>query len=107
MEFKLYKCNVCGNVVLKAVDDTESLACCGEDMELLQADTVDAAKEKHVPEVEKNGEELSVVVGSVEHPMEEDHYITNIFVQQGDKVQVAYLKPGDAPKASFKIDFVM
>ncbi|NMB14114.1 MAG: desulfoferrodoxin, partial [Gallicola sp.] len=94
MELKIYHCKECGNVVVKAVDGTESLVCCGEEMELLNANTVDAAKEKHVPVVEKNGEELSVVVGSVEHPMEEEHYITNIFVQQGDKVQIAYLKPG-------------
>lgn len=104
MEFKVYHCEVCGNLMVKAVDGSEALVCCGEDMKLLEADTVDAAKEKHVPEVSRDGDVVNVVVGSVEHPMEEKHYITNIFAVQDGKVQIAYLKPGDAPKASFKVE---
>ena len=104
MEFKVYHCEQCGNLVVKAVDQTENLVCCGEDMKLLEADTVDAAKEKHVPAVERDGNKVSVQVGEVEHPMDDDHYITNIFVVQGEKVQIAYLKPGDAPKAEFTVD---
>lgn len=103
MEFKVYHCELCGNLVVKAVDNAGELVCCGQAMDLLEADTVDAAKEKHVPAIKREGNEVSVVVGEVEHPMTEEHYITNIFAVQGDKVQIAYLKAGQEPKATFTV----
>ena len=106
MEFKVYHCEECGNLMVKAVDGSEALVCCGQDMKLLEADTVDEAKEKHVPEVSIDGDVVNIVVGSVEHPMEDKHYITNIFAVQEGKAQIAYLKPGDEPKSSFKVEEV-
>lgn len=78
--------------------------CCGETLKELKAGTVDAAQEKHVPAVKRNGDKLEVVIGSVEHPMEEKHYIQMIAVVQGDKVQIAHLSPEDEPKACFRIE---
>ncbi len=101
---KFYHCEVCGNVVALLVDGKGELVCCGEPMVLLEADTVDAAKEKHVPEIKRDGNKIEVVVGSVEHPMEEKHYITFIAAVQGKKIQIAQLEPGDEPKASFEIE---
>lgn len=70
----------------------------------LEADVTDAAKEKHVPVVERDGNKISVQVGSVEHPMEEKHFIQDIVVVQGDRVQCAKLHPQEAPKAEFEIE---
>lgn len=102
-EFKLYKCLKCGNIALKVLDMGPALSCCGEEMVELTANTVDAATEKHVPEITREGNKIDVVVGSVLHPMEEKHWITVIFAVQGENVQMAVLNPGDEPKASFEI----
>ncbi len=100
---KYFHCEKCGNVVALLVEGGGELVCCGEPMVELKADTVDAAKEKHVPAVTREGNKIDVVVGSVEHPMQEKHYITFISAQQGDVLQIKQLKPGEAPKACFEI----
>jgi superoxide reductase len=73
-------------------------------MELLRENTVDAAKEKHVPVVEIVGDTIIVKVGSAEHPMEEKHYIEWIEVNTGDKSYRKFLKPGEKPEAVFKLE---
>lgn len=73
-------------------------------MTLMTENTVDAAKEKHVPVIEKTPEGIKVKVGSVAHPMEEKHYIEWIELVVGDEAYRHFLKPGDAPEALFKID---
>jgi len=73
--------------------------CCGEEMELLEANTTDAAQEKHVPVVIREGNQLTVTVGSVEHPMSEEHYIQFIALETENGFRVQYLNPGDAPSA--------
>ncbi|MBP3382498.1 MAG: desulfoferrodoxin [Tidjanibacter sp.] len=79
---KFYKCNKCGNVVLAAVDSGVVPFCCGEKMEELVANTVDASTEKHVPVVEKIDDcKLRIQVGSVEHPMLPEHHISFIYVE--------------------------
>lgn len=100
---KYFHCEKCGNVVALLVEGGGELVCCGEPMVELKADTVDAAKEKHVPAVTREGNKIDVVVGSVEHPMQEKHYITFISAQQGDVLQIKQLKPGEAPKACFEV----
>lgn len=100
---KFYYCRRCGNLVLMMHEGGGELVCCGEAMELLKAGVTDAAKEKHVPEVKREGNHLSVQVGSVAHPMEEKHYITNIIAVQGKNVQMKYLQPGEAPQAEFDV----
>ncbi|MGB4269961.1 MAG: desulfoferrodoxin, partial [Spirochaetota bacterium] len=80
------------------------LVCCGQPMKLQVENTVDASKEKHVPAVEKTAEGIKVQVGSVEHPMEEKHYIEWIQLIAGGKAYRQFLKPGDKPVAVFKVD---
>lgn len=93
-----YQCEKSG-VVFYRLNDAE---CDGP--KKLEANTTDAAQEKHVPEVKREGNKLDVQVGSVPHPMEEDHYIQFIGVVQGDKAQFVSLKPGQEPKASFQVE---
>jgi superoxide reductase len=79
MEIKIYKCELCGNIVVKLNDKSEALACCDKPMQLLKANTTDAAKEKHVPVVNQQvggcTNAYQVQVGSVLHPMLPEHYI--------------------------------
>lgn len=103
-EAKFFYCKHCGNVVFKAAVGGGELVCCGEPMVELQADTTDAAVEKHVPAVTRDGNTIEVVVGSVEHPMTEEHYIQFIAAVQGAKVQIAQLHPEEAPKATFCVE---
>ena len=100
-DVKFYRCNHCGNIVAVIEDGGENPVCCGEKMELLTANTTDAAVEKHVPEVTEDGGLLQVVVGSVEHPMLPEHYIEWIAYADGEKLVVKKLKAGDEPKATF------
>lgn len=72
-------------------------------MKYLEGNTVDAAREKHVPVLEELGDKVKVSVGSVPHPMEEKHYITMIEVLTENKVLRRELKPGDAPEAVFRV----
>lgn len=95
-----YKCKECGDVIIK-LNDAEV---CGEKMEKLVAGSVDAAREKHVPALTRNGNELHVVVGDVEHPMVEDHWIQAIVAVQGNKTQIVKLNPGEKPVADFVLE---
>lgn len=100
-ERSFFKCEVCGNIVGLIKDGGGELYCCGKPMVKLVPNTVDAAQEKHVPVYEKNGDKLTVKVGSVPHPMQEEHYIQWICVEEPDKTQRALLKPGEEPQAEF------
>ncbi len=101
---EVYKCNKCGNIIEVLVGGVGELVCCGEPMELLTENTVDAAKEKHVPIIEKIDGGYKVKVGSTPHPMEEKHYIEWIELLADDRSYIAFLKPGMAPEATFKVD---
>lgn len=98
---QVYKCSVCGNIVEVVHAAGGELVCCGQPMVLLQANTVDAAQEKHVPVIEKTDVGFKVKIGSVPHPMEEAHYIEWIELIADGKVYRQELKPGDAPEAEF------
>jgi len=100
---EIYKCEICGNIVEVLHGSDGALICCGQEMKKLEANTVDAAKEKHVPVIEKKGDTYTVQVGSVEHPMEEKHYIEFIELHTEARVYRAYLSPGKRPLASFDI----
>jgi len=100
---QIYKCEVCGNIVEVLHEGVGELVCCGQPMKLLVANTVDAAKEKHVPVIEKTASGVKVKVGSVTHPMEEKHYIEWIEIIADGKAYRQFLKPGDAPEAVFEI----
>ncbi len=103
-EVKFYLCEECGNVVELIHNGEGTLVCCGQDMKLLEAGVTDAAVEKHVPAITREGNQVNVQVGSVPHPMIEAHYIVFIALVQGDKVQRVNLHPGEEPKASFVVD---
>ena len=72
---KYYICETCGNIIEKLNDSGVPVVCCGKPMKELIAGTVDAAREKHIPVYSVEGNKVSVVVGSVEHPMVDVHYI--------------------------------
>ncbi len=101
---EVYKCEACGNIVEVLHGGGGELVCCGEAMKLMVENTVDAAKEKHVPVIEKVKGGVKVKVGSVAHPMEEKHYIEWIEVIADGKAYRQFLKPGGAPEAFFNIE---
>ncbi|MBN1590896.1 MAG: desulfoferrodoxin [Pirellulales bacterium] len=100
-ERQVYLCEVCGNLVEVLRSGPGTLVCCDQPMTLQKENTTDAAKEKHVPVVERIGKQLKVSVGSVLHPMTEDHYIEWIEVSSGNNTMHRHLQPGDAPEALF------
>ena len=102
-KLEVYKCDVCGNIVEVLHGGQGTLVCCGQDMTLQVENTVDAAKEKHVPVIEKVDGGYKVSVGSVSHPMEEKHYIEWVEVIVDGKVCREFLKPGDTPEALFDL----
>ncbi len=103
-KLEVYKCEVCGNIVEVLHAGGGELVCCGQPMKLMAENTVDAAKEKHVPVIEKVDGGFKVKVGSVAHPMEEKHYIEWIEIIADGKAYRQFLKPGDKPEAVFSID---
>lgn len=100
---QIYKCEKCGNMVEVLIGAEGELVCCGEAMKLLKENSVDAAREKHVPVIEKNGTTYTVKVGSNPHPMEEDHFIEFIELLTEARVYRAFLDPGKKPEASFDV----
>jgi len=100
---EIYKCELCGNIVELVHGGSGDLVCCGEKMVLFTENTVDAAKEKHVPVIEIKADSISVKIGSVPHPMTEEHYIEWIELLADGKVYRQNLQPGDAPEASFPV----
>jgi superoxide reductase len=100
---QIYKCEVCGNIVEVLHEGRGELVCCGKPMKLFVENTVDAAREKHVPVVEKTASGFTVKVGSVAHPMEEEHYIEWIEIIADGKAYRQFLQPGGAPEATFDV----
>ncbi|NLM20424.1 MAG: desulfoferrodoxin [Peptococcaceae bacterium] len=100
---ELYECAVCGNLVEVVHAGAPALVCCKQPMTLLEGNTVDASGEKHVPVVQSTENGVLAKVGSIEHPMEEKHYIAFIEVLTADKVYRAELKPGQKPEAFFPV----
>lgn len=100
---EVYKCELCGNIVEVMHGGGGTLVCCGEDMKLMAEGTVDAAKEKHVPVIQKTDKGYKVIVGEVAHPMIDTHWIEWIELIADGKVYRQYLNPGEAPEAEFCI----
>ena len=100
---KFYRCKKCGKIISIVEETKVPSMCCGEDMEELVPGTVDAATEKHVPVCEVEGNIVTVKVGSVEHPMLDEHYIQWIAIKTKNGNQRKVLKPGEAPVAKFAI----
>ena len=99
-----YKCAHCGNFVTFLTEKAAATPmCCGVKMEEVVANTVDAAKEKHVPAVTVDGNLVKVAVGSVAHPMMDAHYIQFIILETKKGYQKVDLKPGQEPAAQFLV----
>lgn len=101
MSNKFRICRKCGNLVGMIHDSGVPLICCGEKMDELTPNTVEASGEKHLPVVTVTDDVVTVNVGSADHPMLDAHYIQWIFVQTEHGGQRKSLKPGDSPHAEF------
>jgi len=100
----IYKCEKCGNIVEVLHASKPPMSCCNQLMTILTENTVDAAKEKHVPVIEKIDGGYLVKVGSVSHPMEEKHFIEWVELNADGMVYRKFFKPGDTPQATFLTD---
>lgn len=103
-KLQIYKCTACGNIIEVLHGGDGELVCCGQPMTNLSEQTADAATEKHVPVIEKTDGGIMVKVGSVPHPMAEEHYIEWIEIIADGKAYRQFLNPGDQPQAVFNID---
>ena len=99
MEF--YRCEHCGNIVIKLTDKGVPVVCCGQPMKKLEPGATDGAYEKHVPAVTVDGSKVTVQVGEVEHPMLPEHFIQWIVLETAQGYQVKKLNAGDKPVAEF------
>lgn len=100
-EVAFYRCELCKNVVYKVHNGGGTLSCCGQEMTKLDANSTDAAQEKHVPAIIREDGKIKVAVGSTLHPMLPEHHIEWIALVAGDKVEFRFLEPGAEPKAEF------
>ena len=101
MKEKFFICRICGNQVGMIHDSGAPLVCCGQKMEALVVNTVDASYEKHLPHITVENGTVHVNVGSVDHPMIPEHYIEWIYLETEKGGQLKPLKPEEAPRASF------
>ena len=101
---EIYRCPICGNIVEMLNPGAGTLVCCGQPMVKLEGNVTDAAHEKHVPVVEKIDGGYRVRVGSIEHPMLNEHYIQWIELLTPSSVLRHELQPGDKPEAIFLTD---
>jgi len=103
-KLQIYKCEVCGNMVEIIHEGAGELVCCDQPMKLMEENTTDAALEKHVPVIEKTEDGIKVKVGSVPHPMQEEHYIEWIELIADGRAYRQFLSPGEEPEAVFSIE---
>lgn len=102
-KLQVYKCEKCGNMVEMLHAGPGSLVCCGAPMVLKTENSTDAAQEKHVPVIEKIETGFKVTVGSIAHPMADDHFIEWIELMADGQIHRQDLKPGAAPEAVFAV----
>lgn len=104
-ELKFYYCKHCHNTVVKLTDSGVSMICCGEEMQELVPNTTEAAVEKHLPVINrKENNKIEVRVGSVDHPMEEKHYIEWIVLETENGYRVQHLAAGEPNFVEFLND---
>ena len=105
---EFYKCNICGNFVEVVLPGDGELVCCGQPMEKVKAHnpSEEMVGEKHVPFIQKTDEGFEIRIGSVPHPMEENHYIMFVETNSPDKrfVKRKYLHPSEEPVLKLKCD---
>jgi len=98
---KILECQICGNVIDLLSDRNKKIMCCEREMKLLSPESSDGAIEKHIPVITKDGDEIVVSVGSIKHPMDDEHYINWIALESGDRIMRINLKPKEEPEARF------
>ena len=98
---KIYKCNICGQIISKVKETPVPVMCCGQPMKQLVAGEVDASHEKHVPVYTVSSNKVEVVVGSTIHPMTQEHYIEWISIETNIGYQIRHLLPTSVPQATF------
>jgi len=103
-KMQIYKCSVCGHIVEIVHSGVGTLVCCNKPMDLLVENSVDAAREKHVPVIEKIDGGVKVKVGSAPHPMLAEHFIEWIEIVADGAACRKFLNPGDAPEAVFMVE---
>lgn len=101
---KFYKCNVCKNLIHYIKEEHVPVMCCGDVMKRVIPNTTEGAYEKHIPVITENGNVVVVDIGSVPHPMLEEHYIEWICLETDKGYHVKHLNPGDLPKAQFTLE---
>ncbi len=102
-ETKFYICEKCGNIAGKIHDSGVPMVCCGQKMTRLEPGTVDASREKHLPVVEVEGNTVRVTVGSVLHPMAEEHSILWVYLETDKGGQRKCLEVGAPPVVAFAL----
>lgn len=105
-EILFYRCEKCGNIIAVVKSGGGTLTCCGQQMTRLRANSTDASREKHLPILVTEDGKIKATVGSVSHPMTEEHFIEWIALAGGNKIEIMNLKPGMAPEAIFAYAFV-
>ena len=101
----IYKCDICGNVVSMVLAKEPNVVCCGQEMTLQEPKTEEEGNEKHVPIMEIDGNRVKVKVGSVPHPMEENHFIVFIrLMKDGKLIAGKRLYPGQKPELEFIVE---
>ena len=103
MKRKFLLCRRCGNLIEMINDSGVTPICCGTDMDVLTANTTEAATEKHIPVIEINDNIAKVTVGEVLHPMEEEHYIEWIYLETNKGIKRKNLHPKEEPTAYFAL----
>ena len=103
-KIKLYRCRICGNLIAMVEDQGPVPMCCNTEMRPVNANTVDAVSEKHVPVIFRDGNHVTVSVGELNHPMEVAHYIKWILLLTDTGAAIRELRPGMEPTAEFILD---
>ena len=103
MKTKFYICSHCGNLIELVNDAGVPVFCCGQKMDALNPNTVEASVEKHLPVVSVEGDVLHVNVGAADHPMIPEHFIGWVYVQTANGGQRKSLNPGEAPHITFHL----
>ena len=103
MNQKFLICEHCGNIVAVVKESGVSIVCCGEKMKELVPGTVEASREKHIPEYKVEGNKVVVNVGSIDHPMVPEHFIEWVSIQTKQGNQRKQLVPGQKPEVCFTL----
>lgn len=99
---RFYICPICGNQIGMIKNNGPKVMCCGQEMQLMEANSTDASQEKHVPTYKVEGNEIFVKVGEVEHPMEKEHYIMWIALVSEHKTTRVTLYPEQGTDVIFE-----